>query len=270
PILEMVAIGGQDVGAQLRSDLESIASVGTEVGAISLVLLIFSAGAGFRAVNRGINAVLATPGKRQLLLVQLFAALTLVCLVAALFVWHALVGYLERLNMPDFLVVLARGKGPTGWIFETLVLVLGFVLLVKMVAVERHARLYRWIGGCFFAAGFQLVRAGLSFYLERAFSMREAYGSAATLVGLMFWLYAVATVLLLACALVRSLSQMKATIAVEHALNSLQESSHPREDESTSKADQDETAGQTTSSYSPALRDRPLRSTERSGMSRVA
>ena len=85
------------LAGDVRSLIQSLAETRTSIGLITAVLLLFGASAVFTAMERGINAILGTAGKRHYLLTKLILAGVVVSIGATLFAWQVLKSLAENL-----------------------------------------------------------------------------------------------------------------------------------------------------------------------------
>ena len=95
---------------------------------------------------------------------------------------------------------------PLIWLGECVLFTLEFYVLARLVAIPRYRRRYFWVGAVSFGLLCQAARTGLQLYLDRLWHSQELYGGLAAGFGLLMWLFVSAYVLLMSCALVRSLA----------------------------------------------------------------
>ena len=190
-------------------DLARARGTSSLVGAFALLL---SAMGVFNAIAGGINAVLGTRRRRTVLLTRLVLAALVVSLAGALLLWQIAWSVVLRL-------VILVGRGLPAWLpiarvaewgLGTAALAAGFYLLVRVMATDRSPRRDRLIGAVVFAALFEAARVGLQAWLTYAVSLSATYGAASALVGLILWLYTASIVLLVSCAVVRVLGEVRA------------------------------------------------------------
>jgi len=186
--------------------LERFSEMDTSFSVAGILLLIFAAGAGFDAIQAGVNAMLQTNRSRHFLLVRLVFAgfvivtaggIFLVHMVRTLFsAWSSAAG----LEIPSWL----NERGFGFQILMGFLVAVGFYMLLKILATKRYQRASRWTGALSFAVLIRLARYGLETYLENVTTLETVYGSAVAFVGLILWLYVAAVVLLLSCCIVRA------------------------------------------------------------------
>lgn len=166
---------------------------------ISLVLTLWAARAGVTGLMEGLNVVYREVDERNII-VQYLISLTLtvmlmlVCIVALV----SVVAVPAVLHFSDL--------GALGRLFAqvTPLLILGFAMVFVIGVLYRYGphRAFarkRWVsvGALVATIGWVLASLALSFYLSRFGNFNQTYGSLGVIVGLMFWLYASAYVVLL-------------------------------------------------------------------------
>ncbi len=186
--------------------LERFAEMDTSFSVAGILLLIFAAGAGFDAIQAGVNAMLQTNRSRHFLLVRVVFAGFVIVTASGIFLVHmtrTLFGMwssVAGLELPHWL-----SEGGFGFqILMGFLVALSFYILLKILATKRYKRASRWTGAISFAVLIRLARHGLDTYLANVTTLETVYGSAVAFVGLILWLYVAAVVLLLSCCIVRA------------------------------------------------------------------
>ena len=109
----------------------------------------------------------------------------------------------EKLSMPqafDFIIGDPLGEGSLLSLAVTAFsIVVGFVVLVRVFSPHRVRTRYAIFGGLLFYLFFQLAHWGYDVYLARLTDVGAMYGSFATLIVIVLWMYYCATLLLLCC-----------------------------------------------------------------------
>lgn len=192
-----------DVYAMIEGQVAQLVAAGqTQLGLaslISLALALWSARAGVTALMEGLNVVYNEFDTRSILLQYLLSlALTLLLIVITIVALLAVVAIPALLHFSDigwFGALLAQ---------VTPLLILGFAVVFLIGGLYRygpHRALARkrWVtvGAVLATVGWVLVSMLLSFYISRFGNFNETYGSLGAVVGLLFWLYASAFVVLL-------------------------------------------------------------------------
>lgn len=166
---------------------------------ISFGLVLWSARAGVSALMEGMNVVYGEVDTRNLVIQYVISVfLTLAFIAVAIVALFAVVAVPTVLNFTDIGVIgqfLAR---------VTPLLILGAAIVFVIGGLYRYAprrapARKRWItlGAVFAAIGWLLVSVALSAYFTRFPEFNKTYGSLGAVVGLLFWLYASAFVVLL-------------------------------------------------------------------------
>ncbi len=167
--------------------------------AISIGLALWSARMGVNALIRGLNIVYAENDRRNYVVQTLFSLMiTLALIITAIFALLAVVAVPTVLNFLDLgpLGNLLARVAPLAILSIAVIFVIGGLY---RYAPHRATARMRWVTpGALLAAFFwAVVSVGLSIYMSRFGDFNQAYGSLGAVVGLMFWLYASAFVVLL-------------------------------------------------------------------------
>lgn len=166
---------------------------------VSFALLLWSSRAGVSALMEGLNVVYREVDTRNIVVQYAISlALTLALIAVGIIALFAVVGIPAVLNFTDI------GQAGKFLAQATPLLVLGGAIVFVIGALYRYgprrapAR-KRWISiGAFLAAvGWLAVSLALSAYFARFPDFNRTYGSLGAIVGLLFWLYASAFVVLL-------------------------------------------------------------------------
>jgi membrane protein len=166
---------------------------------VSLAVALWSARAGVTALMEGLNVVYRETDTRSLVVQYLLSlALTLMVILVAVVALLAVVAVPAALNFSDigaFGALLAQ---------VTPVMILGVAVVFAIGALYRygpHRALARrrWVtvGAVLATLGWLVVSLALSVYVSRFANFNQTYGSLGAIVGLLFWLYASAFVVLL-------------------------------------------------------------------------
>ena len=166
---------------------------------VSFALLLWSARAGVTALMEGLNVVYRETDERSLLAQYLISlALTFVLIVGVVVALLAVVAVPAVLAFTD---VGALGDFLARWVP---LLILGFAVVFVIGALYRYGphRAFarkRWItvGAIVATLGWLAVSLALSAYFSSFPNFNRTYGSLGAIVGLLFWLYASAFVVLL-------------------------------------------------------------------------
>ncbi len=228
-----------DVMAQLRrgipylgdgfeEDLRRIIDNRGGLGVFSLTALLFTASQVFRALEYSFAHVFAgvepdarRPGvsrsalgaPRNVVLSKLFfggfVAAVVVAFLAMRFVVSLLRTVVERL--PPAMAELLRGPlQPGSWgagLVEAVVIVGGFALMVKAFTRQTVQLRFALVGGGAFYSLWQLARLAYEIYLDRFTDLGALYGSFATLMIVVLWIFYSSTILLLCGHLVKTVQR---------------------------------------------------------------
>jgi membrane protein len=166
---------------------------------ISLMLTLWSARAGVTALIEGLNIAYRETDRRSLLAQYLLSlVLTLAVIAVAIVALLAMVAVPAALHFSDIgrLGALLAQLTPLAIVGVAAVFVIG--ALYRYGPSRAHAR-KRWVtwGAVLATIGWVIVSLALSLYVARFADFNRTYGSLGAIVGLLFWLYASAFVVLL-------------------------------------------------------------------------
>jgi len=192
-----------DVFAMIEGQVAALVDARTSklglASLVSLALALWSARAGVTALMEGLNVVYRESDTRSLVVQYLLSlALTLLLVVIAIVALLAVVAVPTLLNFSDI--------GALGALLAqvTPLLILGVAVVFVIGVLYRygpHRALARkrWvtIGAVLATAGWVIVSLALSLYVSRFADFNRTYGALGAIVGLLFWLYASAFVVLL-------------------------------------------------------------------------
>ena len=193
------------LGASFAEDLRTVVEYRSRLGLVGFVALLWAASEVFRGVEFAMARIFArvdnhaTPDHRRtnarsvIITKLLFGAVAGAVVIAYLLL--RLVGMLLRevrtkLDLPEWLAgVLGDplGDGPMGSIVTGCAIVFGFVVVVRV-----------------FLVFFEAAHAVYDLYLDRITNVSGMYGSFATVIVLVLWIYYCAALLLLCCHAVKT------------------------------------------------------------------
>lgn len=166
----------------------------TGIMSVSVITFLWSSSSGMVAIIKGFDSIYGVKETRNYLVLRLIGivyivVLAIVILISALTmvlgssIYHAL----EAMELPGFLdkllIILKSSKG-----FGFLLLVLFFTLMYNVIPKKRAKFKNNVAGAVFSAVGWLVFSYLFSFFVEN-FSDFSIYGSLATLIILMFWLF---------------------------------------------------------------------------------
>lgn len=223
------------LGDGFEEDLRRIIDNRGGLGLFSLVALLFTASQVFRALEYSFAHVFSELGgdsvessreqrraPRNVVLSKLFfgafVAVFVIAFVALRFVISLLRTIVERL--PETLANLLRGPlEPGSWgggVAECVVIVGGFAIIVKAFTRVRIRARFALLGGAVFYGLWQLARMLYEIYLDSFTNLGALYGSFATLMIVVLWIFYSSTILLLCGHLVKTV-QRRALLGPRYA-----------------------------------------------------
>ena len=168
---------------------------------LSALVMVWSAGKSFMALNRGMNAICQVDRKPNYLMLRLrgaiFALIFVLLVVASLvlIVFGTSIHLWIRYHFP-FLTVITRILLTFRLLIMLVLFMVFFAVLYMMLPNRKTTFTDQLPGALFSAVAWYLFSFGFSIYIEytRAYTM---YGSLTTLMLFMFWLYFVMYIVLI-------------------------------------------------------------------------
>jgi uncharacterized BrkB/YihY/UPF0761 family membrane protein len=99
------------------------------------------------------------------------------------------------------------GNGAVGQVLTAGGIVLGFVVMLKVFTHQKVHTRFTFIGAGLFYLLFQAAHAIYDQYIERITNVGAMYGSFATLIIVVLWIYYTATLLLICCHVVKTVQR---------------------------------------------------------------
>lgn len=186
------------VGGQMRRVAEADRGALGFTFIVGLLVSLWSANAGMKAVFDALNVVYGEEEKRgfiKLNAISLFFTIGLIvvllAVVAGTVVLPAVLSFLGLPRWTEFWIALLP------WPILLLVAAVGIALIYRFGPSREHAR-WRWIswGSAFAAVGWLAASVLFSWYAANFGSFNETYGSLGAAIGLMMWMW-VSTIVLL-------------------------------------------------------------------------
>jgi len=180
----------------LEQNIEDVIRLRGAIGAVSLVLLFWSASAMFGAVSRTINRAYDVHRDRPFL-VRKLRDITMALGTAVLFLlsigFTALFSIMRITDMPELITVVDIGARFLGFLFSFAI----FLLLYKFIPNTKTYWRYVWPGALLAAILFEIAKTLFVLYLYHFASYESVYGSVASIIILLVWIYYSAFILIL-------------------------------------------------------------------------
>jgi membrane protein len=207
---------------ELIDDLRALVDNRNQLGVVGFVTLLWAAAEVFRGVEFATARIFArlddhddpdhrkTAPRSVLKTKLLFGAVTTAAVLA--FVLLRMVGaaflHVQReLNLPSWWTSLLGSPmhegSPLSAAATSVGLAAAFVVVVRVFSPHQVRAPYAWLGGALFAVFFELAHRGYELYLHRLTDFSAMYGSFATLIILVVWMYYCSSLLLLCCHVVK-------------------------------------------------------------------
>lgn len=199
----------------LVDDLRVVVEHRSQLGAVGFIALLWAAAEVFRGVEFATARIFARvddhddPDHRKTaprsvfktkLLFGAVATAAILAFAILRLVGTAFVHMQRELHLPAWLTTLLGDPLGEGTLLSNSVTFLGitagFVVVVRVFTPHRVRARYAWFGGLLFTLFFELAHYGYDLYLRRLTDISAMYGSFATLIVLVLWMYYCASLLL--------------------------------------------------------------------------
>lgn len=168
---------------------------------ISALILLWSAGKGMQAITRGLNSVNGVRNeKRNFFLLRaegcLYTLVFIIFLVVTFLLLVAGKWLVDRLSVHfNINLTLYQNLLDYRYLFEWILLALFFSVMYAWVPYKKSLPHKMWKGALFSGVSWTLFSWGFSFYLDN-FNAFTMYGSLATIIIIMVWIYVCMTLFL--------------------------------------------------------------------------
>jgi membrane protein len=182
----------------LKQNIASIIELRGAMGVLSIVVFLWGASAMFRAVSRAINHAWDISRYRPFF-IRKASELGMVFGIGILFLLSlgasAVISILRGvLNLPAAdLIIVNVGS----WLVAFLLILAVFLLLYKLIPNTKTYWRYIWPGALLAAVLFEIARTLFIFYLENFANYQLIYGSIASIIVLLVWIYYSAFIMVL-------------------------------------------------------------------------
>lgn len=207
---------------RLEDDLRLVIKNRRSLGAVGFFVLLISASEVFRAVEFALARIYARldhevptdekASPRNYLKSKLWFGAFVTAAVMAFIAFRLFRGALFQLATAfkaDWLVRALEEPSASfvGTVVTSLGVVIGFVVMLKVFVHHKVHTRYALIGGVLFSALFQLAHFVYDIYLERITNIGAMYGSFATLIIVVLWIYFSASLLLMCCHVTKTIQR---------------------------------------------------------------
>jgi YihY family inner membrane protein len=202
----------------LADDLRTVVEHRSRLGVVGFLALLWAAAEVFRGVEFATARIFARvddhddPDHRKTaprsvfktkLLFGAVATAAVLAFAILRMLGAAFVHMQRELRLPAWLTTLLGdplGEGTVLSSAVTFVAIAGaFVVVVRVFSPHRVRARFAWFGGVLFTTFFEIAHFGYDLYLGRLTNISAMYGSFATLIVLVLWIYYCATLLLFCC-----------------------------------------------------------------------
>lgn len=207
---------------RLEDDLRMVIKNRRSLGAVGFFVLLISASEVFRAVEFGLARIYARldyevptdekASPRNYLKSKLWFGAFVTAAVMAFIAFRLFRGALFQVATvmkADWLVRMLEDPSASflGTVVTSIGVVIGFVVMLKVFVHHKVHTRYALIGGVLFSALFQAAHAIYDIYLERITNIGAMYGSFATLIIIVLWIYFSASLLLMCCHITKTIQR---------------------------------------------------------------
>ena len=180
----------------LEQNIEDVVRLRGAIGAASIVLLLWSASAMFGALGRAINRVWDVHKDRPFHIRKL-RDITMALGTGVLFLLSlgATTAFtiLRGVDVAVLGIAADSGARVLGFLFSLAI----FLVLYKFIPNTKTYWRYIWPGALLGAALFEIAKSLFVFYLDHFATYESVYGSVASVIILLFWIYVSAFILIL-------------------------------------------------------------------------
>ena len=206
------------LGPGFADDLRTVVEYRSRLGLVGFVALLWAAAEVFRGVEFATARIFArvddhvTPGHektaaRSVIITKLLFGAVATAVVMAGIVLQMLTTMWRQmlllLDLPPWLASLLgdpmREGSVLGFLVSALTVVFGFFVVIRVFSPHRIMKRFALFGGVLFLVFFEGAHAVYDLYLSRITNVSAMYGSFATLIVLILWIYYCAVLLLICC-----------------------------------------------------------------------
>jgi membrane protein len=192
----------------LEENIEEVIRSRGAIGAVSLALLLWSGSAMFGAVGRSLNRVWDVPKDRPFHMRKL-RDLGMALGTGVLFLMSlgatTVFSVLRNLDIPLFSTFSDVGARMLGFLFSIGI----FLVLYKLMPNTRTYWRYVWPGAVVAAVLFEIAKTLFVLYLDHFARYESVYGSVASVIVLLFWIYISAFIMILGAELSAEYGRMR-------------------------------------------------------------
>jgi membrane protein len=192
----------------LEQNIDSVIKFRGTIGAVSLVLLLWSASAMFGAINRTVNRVWDIHKDRPFYIRKLRdigMALGIGILFFLSMGATSVFSFLRNLDSPLAIASSDIGARLLAFLFSIAI----FLLLYKFIPNTKTYWRYIWPGAVLAGILFEIAKTAFVFYLDHFASYESVYGNVASMIILLFWIYISAFIMILGAELSAEYGRMR-------------------------------------------------------------
>lgn len=212
------------LGGGFSDDMRKIVAVRSELGLVGVGALMLTASQVFRGLEFAFARIFARANAswviedgadmpRNFVLSKLLFGAFLTALVVAFVVWRFLLGMLRHLAEslpPDLASALADPLAAGSWlgtVVESAILVGLYVVVLKAFTHKRVQMRFALAGGVLFLGLFAAARGLYDLYLEQITDLGAVYGSFATVMTVVLWIFYLSTIVIVCAYFARTLQR---------------------------------------------------------------
>jgi membrane protein len=182
--------------------LRGVIDARAATGVVAILGLIWTASAFFDALRKSLNAAWGIPNATSFVKGKLIAIGMTICafIVLIVYIWlSTAVRFIQVAHLDSELFQSISDGGVATFVYPTLSAMLAFLLILllyRFVPAKRPAWRDIWPEALMAAAGFEIVRFALIWYLRNFAEYNLVYGSVGAIIALLLFIYLSAWVLL--------------------------------------------------------------------------
>ena len=196
----------------LEQNIEDVIKYRGAIGAVSLVLLLWSASTMFGAINRTINRVWDIRKDRPFYIRKL-RDIGMAMGVGILFILSvgatSVFSFIRNLDLPLTTTAADVGARMLGFLFSIAI----FLFLYKFIPNTKTYWRYIWPGAVLAGILFEIAKTLFVFYLDHFASYESVYGNVASMIILLFWIYLSAFLMILGAEFSAEYGRMRMGVA---------------------------------------------------------
>lgn len=211
-IIESIAPSSNTLNSSVLDIIKEVYSKSVGTITISAIFVLWSAGKGFLALCKGLNAAYEVRPKKKFMYFRIKATICTIIFIVLIVLTLILLVFGNSINLvlqekfnifSKFINVLLKGKV----VISVLVLSIVFMMAYKFIPQHKYKLKYQIPGAVFAAVACNVVSIFYSIYVDVFTGFSVMYGSLTTVVLAMMWVYACMYSILLGATINKTISE---------------------------------------------------------------